>query len=145
MKKEDKPIIIENLFDVPAVKVWNALTVIDEMRGWYFSNIPDFKPVPGFRTEFDIKSEARNFRHIWIVKEVIPGKLIKYTWEFSGYPGKSATTFELEEKDGKTNLKLTVDVLADFPDDVPEFKTESCRAGWEYFIMQRLAEYLSIN
>jgi hypothetical protein len=37
---------------------------------------------------------------------------------------------------------LTVEVLEDFPDDIPEFRRESCIGGWNYFINHRLKEYL---
>ena len=61
MKTSDDPIIITELFDSPAESVWNALTDIGQMRKWYFENIPAFKPEIGFKTEFNIKSEERNF------------------------------------------------------------------------------------
>ena len=69
-------------------------------------------------------------------------KMIKYSWEFEEYPGKSTSVFEIIKENNQTKLRLTVEILEDFPDDIPEFKRESCIAGWEYFINNRLKEFL---
>jgi uncharacterized protein YndB with AHSA1/START domain len=104
-----------------------------------------FKPEEGFETQFNIRSETRIFLHKWKVTKVIPPKKIKYEWTFEGYTGRSTTLFELFGQDNSTKLILTVEVLEDFPDDIPEFKRESCIGGWNYFINNRLKEYLSNN
>ena len=142
MKKKDKPIIVEQIFNVSKSTLWNAITNIDEMRNWYFENIPDFKPEVGFTTKFNVQSEERNFMHLWKVIEVIPQKLIKYNWKYEKYSGDSNVTFELIEENDSTLLKLTVDVLEDFPEDIQEFKRESCVGGWNYFIKNRLKDYI---
>ena len=143
MKANDKPIIIEETFKTSLESIWNALTDINQMRKWYFENIPAFEPVIGFETEFNVKSDERNFLHQWKVTEVKPPEMIKYEWQYEDYPGRSATTFELKEQDDQVLLKLTVDVLEDFPDDIPEFRKESCIDGWEYFIKDRLKTFLN--
>ncbi len=143
MKTSDDPIIITEFFDSPVESVWRALTEIGEMRKWYFENIPEFKPEMGFKTEFIVKSEEKIFLHKWEVIEVTPFQLIKYIWRFEKYNGASSTCFELLKQDKQTMLKLTVDVLEDFQEDIPEFKRESCIAGWNYFINNRLKEYLN--
>ncbi|HMN23959.1 MAG TPA: SRPBCC domain-containing protein [Ignavibacteriaceae bacterium] len=142
MKTTDEPIIIEQTFNSSVESVWISITEIGQMQKWYFENIPAFKPVVGFETQFNVQSEERNFLHIWKVTDVQPIKLIKYSWEFEEYPGKSTTAFEISKENNQTKLKLTVETLEDFPDDIPEFTTESCRAGWEYFINGRLKEFL---
>ena len=142
MKIKDEPIITEERFNSSIESVWNAITEIGEMKKWYFDNIPDFKPETGFETQFDVKSEERTFPHKWKVTEVVPLKLIKYSWEFEGYKGKSTAAFELSRENDLTKLKLTIDVQEDFPDDIPEFRRESCIEGWKYFINGRLKEYL---
>ncbi|HUU44228.1 MAG TPA: SRPBCC domain-containing protein [Acidobacteriota bacterium] len=62
--------------------------------------------------------------------------------DYIGYPGDSFVVWELLEQDDSTKLRLTTHVRESFPDDIPEFKTESCIAGWEYSIGKRLKEYL---
>lgn len=72
------------------------------------------------------------------VTEVVPLKKIAYNWKFDDYQGDSFVTFELSGQDDTTKLTLTVIVAEDFP----EFKRESCIGSWDYFIKQRLKEYL---
>ena len=143
MKVTDKPIIVEQTFDSPINQVWDALTNIDQMRQWYFNNIHDFKPQVGFKTQFIVRSEERTFPHIWEVVEVEHLKMIKYTWQYDGYLGKSTSAFELSDEDGKTKLTLTIEILEDFPEDIPEFRLESCIGGWDYFINDRLKNFLN--
>ena len=142
MKIDEAPVIVEETFDVSAQAVWNAITVVEEMCKWYFDNIPSFEARTGFETGFMVTNEDREFPHLWKVTEVVPLEKISYEWRFEGYPGVGLVTFELAEKEEATTLKLTNTVCEDFPDDVPEFKRESCLGGWQYFIGQSLKEYL---
>ena len=143
MKINDAPIIVEQTFNSSVGSVWNSLTEIGQMRQWYFENIPAFKPEVGFETQFNVQSTERNFLHIWKVIEVQPLKMIKYSWEFEEYPGKSTTAFELSREDNLTKLRLTVETLENFPEGIPEFTRESCIDGWKYFINNRLRDYLT--
>lgn len=142
MKTTDKPIVVEQLFDKPTSIVWEAITEVDQMKNWFFENIPDFKPEVGFETEFDVRSEKRVFPHLWRIEKVIPNKLIKYKWKYEGYSGDSFVSFELTDLDQKTLLRVKTEVVKDFSDDIPEFRPESCKAGWEYFIQNNLKNYL---
>ena len=142
MRIDEEPVIVEETFNVPAAKVWEAITDHSQMIQWYFDNIPNFKPEIGFETQFIIENEGRTFPHLWKVTEAVPNKRITYTWRFEGYPGDSYVTFDLSEESGQTKLKLTVTVLEDFPDDIPEFRRESCVGGWNYFINNRLKEFM---
>ncbi len=145
MKKSEPTIIVEETFDSSIEKVWNSITQIDQMREWFFDNIPDFKPEVGFETEFIVKSDERVFTHQWQITEVIPLKLIKYNWKYEEYDGNAFVVFELTEQAGLTKLSLKNIVSEDFSDDIPEFRRESCIGGWEYFINQRLKNYLEKN
>ncbi|KUG25542.1 hypothetical protein ASZ90_004635 [hydrocarbon metagenome] len=145
MKKNNEPIIVEQIFENNIQRIWNSITDIKEMHNWYFENIPSFLPEVGFKTQFNIQSEERNFLHIWQVIEVIPARLIKYNWKYEGYNGDSNVTFELFDQNDKTKLRLTVEILEDFSEDIPEFRRESCINGWNYFIQNRLKEYLEKN
>jgi len=142
MTTKEAPVIVEQNFNVSAKVIWEAITNIHKMKLWYFNNIPDFKPVVGFKTDFDVQSDTRNFHHIWTVSEVIPFKKIVYKWEYSEYEGESFSHFEIEELDNQTKLRLTTIVTKDFSDKIPEFKRESCLGGWNYFIKQNLKNFL---
>ncbi len=142
MKKSDKPIIVEEIYDTDIATVWGAITETEQMRKWFFENIPVFKPVVGFTVEFDVESGARTFPHQWKITKVVPGKLIEYNWKYGGYAGEAIVTFELQRVKDSTKLILTDIVTEGFQADVPEFERESCIGGWRYFIQQRLKEYL---
>jgi uncharacterized protein YndB with AHSA1/START domain len=142
MKKEDEPIVVEATFNTSIDKVWDAITNHSQMIQWYFDNIPAFKPEVGFETQFTIENEGRIFPHIWKITDAVMNAKITYTWKYEGYPGDAYVTFELSELEDKTKLKLTVTILEDFPDDVPEFRREACIGGWNYFLNNRLKEFL---
>jgi len=142
MKLNEAPVIVEQHFNVPIKVIWDAITNIEKMKLWYFENIPDFKPLVGFKTEFNVKSEDRNFLHQWEIKEVQLLQKITYTWHFKDYQGDALVHFELFEKNNETILRVTNEIIADFNDSIPEFKRESCLEGWNYFIKDRLKNYI---
>jgi uncharacterized protein YndB with AHSA1/START domain len=142
MRKDEEPIVVEDTFNASIDAVWKSITEIDQMRQWYFENIPSFKPEIGFETQFSVQSEERNFLHMWKVTEVVPLKMISYNWKYEGIAGDSEVVFELFEEDNLTKLRLTHQVLESFPEDIPEFKRESGLEGWTFFIKTRLKEFL---
>ena len=142
MRENDKPIIVEQTFSTAIDTVWKSITEIDLMRQWYFADIPSFKPEVGFETQFNVKSQGRNFLHMWKVTEATPMKKIAYNWKYDGYAGNSFVVFELFKQNNFTKLKLTHETLESFPDDIPEFKRESGIAGWEFFIKKSLKNFL---
>jgi uncharacterized protein YndB with AHSA1/START domain len=142
MKASDDTIVVKQAFKASLDTVWRSITELDQMRRWYFENIPSFKPEVGFETSFNVQSGGRDFMHLWKVTEVVPLKRLSYDWKYEGYPGDSFVVFELSERGGATTLRLTVTVRKDFPDDIPEFKRESCIVGWQYFIKDRLKRYV---
>lgn len=138
-----KPIIVEHKFDTPVSKIWNAITVLSEMKQWYFAVIPAFEPKVGFQTNFTVQVEDRVYPHQWTITEVIPQKKIAYEWRFQGYPGLGLSEFELFEENNKTRLQLTFTVIEKFPDHLPEFKRQSGLDGWNYFIKESLPNYIN--
>lgn len=142
MKINEEQVIVEETFNASIESVWDSITIIDQMRQWYFENIPSFEAEVGFETQFNVENDGRNFPHMWKVTEVVPNKKITYTWKFDGYSGDSFVEFELFEQSNQTKLKLSVTVLEDFPEDIPEFTRESCIGGWEFFIKNRLKDFL---
>lgn len=143
INKRNVPVIVEQSFTNSKETVWNAITQLDFMKKWYFDNIPDFKPIVGFETKFNVKSTSRDFLHCWKITEVIPLKKITYEWTYKGIKGMGIVTFEISQTNKLTKLKLTSLGLETFPDDIPEFTYESCLGGWNYFIKKRLVEFLT--
>lgn len=145
MKASESPVIVEQIFNVPIIRVWKAITDLEEMKQWYFSNIDAFKPEIGSRSSFIVMSGERVFTHLWEVSEVVAPSKIVYNWRYAEYPGDSFVSWELFEEREKTRLVLMAKVVEDFPDEIPEFKRESCIGGWQYFIQQQLKAYLEGN
>jgi len=143
MKKTNPPIIVEQHFESTRENVWSAITDLNRITQWFFDNIAEFKPVEGFETQFGVQSEGRTFTHLWKLITVIPTEKIVYSWRYQEYEGDATLAFELAEEQGGIKLSVICDTLEDFPDNVPEFKRESCIQGWNYFIKDRLLNCLS--
>lgn len=142
MADTEKPIIVVQIFNTQISNVWGAITELDQMKQWFFENIGSFTAEVGFETQFNVQSQNRNFLHLWKLTEVVPMKKISYNWKYEGYPGDSFVMFELFEQHDSTKLRLTHQITAAFPQNIPEFKRESGIEGWNYFIGQRLKYYL---
>lgn len=138
----DTPFIIEQVYDAPIEKVWQAITEEDQMRQWYFPQIIKFEPVVGF--EFKFTDDGADFKKDWRVTRVIVGELIAHSWSYKGYPGSSEVTFELFKEERKTRLKLTHTGLASFPRD-PHFARHRFEEGWERIIRTDLKKNLEKN
>ena len=145
MKPIEPPIIIFHTYPTTTNRLWSALTDLHEMREWYFEALPDFKPEIGFKTSFLLENEGRKFTHQFEVLAVEPEKMIRYTFNFAEYDGDGHVTFEIEPDGNQTTLTLTSVVTKAYPSDIPEFKRESGIGGWNYFLKQRLTEYLASN
>ena len=142
MKKTDPLIIVEEAYKTSLINVWNAITETKEMKQWFFEQIESFKAEEGFETEFLVEVGDKKFTHEWKIVEVKRFQKIKYQWRYKEYTGDSFAFFELKEENGKVKLTFTAEVLEDFPDDIPEFKRESCIGGWNYFLKESLKNYL---
>ena len=142
MTDRAQPIIAEQTFDASMSTVWEAITMPDLMRQWFFSAIETFEPVIGFKTQFLIQLLERQFTHLWEIIDVVDGRKIVYNWKYEEYPGEGFVTFELFEQDGLTILRLTNEGLESFPDDIPEFARARGVEGWNYFIKESLKEFL---
>jgi len=145
MKTSDQPIVVEQELAASPARIWSSLTVLEEMHLWYFDNIPAFQAEVGFETQFTLTNEGREFLHIWKVIEVIPNKKLVVNWTFGGYPGSSNVHFDIVHHDNQTKIILSTEVLENYPEDIPEFRRESAVGGWNYFIKDRLYNYLKAH
>jgi uncharacterized protein YndB with AHSA1/START domain len=142
MSNKSAPVITEQFFSKNKKQVWNAISNPDEMRQWFFEDMPDYQPKVGFKTHFNVNSGERDFMHLWEITEVIPLKKIVCKWEYQGYAGVAFVSYELFEEINGCSIKVTASGIETFSDKVPEFRRESCEGGWKYFINQRLKDYL---
>jgi len=139
MKASDPPIVVESRVDAPIDEAWRTITEADRMRRWFFEEIASFEPRVGFETVFTVSTGGRDFPHRFRVVEVESPRAIAWDWSYDGHPGAATARFDLaEDPGGGTRVRVTFVVREDFPDDVPEFRRESCVGGWEYFVGERL-------
>ena len=143
MLANQKPVIVSQIYPVSSKVVWAALTQIEQMRAWFFNEIPEYKAEVGFNICFDVQATSNIFPHNWTVLEVIENKRLVTNWNYPGFEGDGNVIFDLLENDTQCTLSVTVNVLQDFDQNIPEFTRESCQAGWEYFLGDRLKNYLA--
>jgi uncharacterized protein YndB with AHSA1/START domain len=149
MRQEDTArqgdVVIYRVFDLPVNKVWKALTEPEEFKKWWG---PKGFTCPSSKMEAKVGAKYLNCmlgpdgKEYWstgTVKELIPEKKLVVTDHFSdskgniknasahGLPGNWPTelliTFELEEADGATKLRLQ-------HEGIPEEMHEDCKKGW---------------
>ena len=86
-------IIVEELYQAPLEKVWNALTDKDQMKQWYF-DIPDFRLEegavfnfyePGGNNLFIINAPSKKL--ILLRNLYIPGRIPKKAKDQQSLPG----------------------------------------------------------
>lgn len=142
METTNEPVIIERTFNVPANKLWKAITNKEQMKQWYF-DIKEFKPEVGFEFSFEGGPPDKVYIHVCKITEVEYCKKITYSWRFEGYEGISYVTFELfAGGDNQTRLKLTHAGLETFPVSNPDLAKHNFVAGWTDIIGRSLKEYL---
>ena len=141
MQPED-PIAVNQAFNAPIEKVWNAITIRDQMIQWYFDMIPAFSATVGFELSFTIHHEGKDYVHLWKVTQVVEKKRLVYDWKYAGYPGASYVAWDLSELNGKTMLHFSHHGWQSFPQDNPDFSRESGTKGWQHIIQNRLREFL---
>lgn len=136
-------IVVSQHYRKTTSRVWQAITKLEEMKQWFFENIPDFKPQVGFKIRFSVSTPNHDFIHEWEILEVVPEEKISYSWCYEGFKGYSTVTFSLAEKNNGCELTVQCKGIESFPQNMEEFKPQSCRQGWEYFIQEQLTNYLN--
>ncbi|BAX81389.1 SRPBCC family protein [Labilibaculum antarcticum] len=142
MSDRSQAIFVQQSFNKTREQVWNAITDLTQMQQWFFENIPDFIPEVGFETRFNVDAGERQFMHLWKITEVVPLEKIVYDWRYENISGVGTLSFKLLQEGEQILLRLTNKGMDSFPKDIPEFSRESCKGGWQYFINQRLNEFI---
>ena len=138
-------VVIHRVFDLPVNKVWRALTESEQFKKWWG---PKGFTCPSSTMEARVGGKYLNCmrgpdgKEYWstgVVKEFIPQKKLVISDSFSdkngnikpaseyGMPGdwprELLISFELEEADGVTKLKL-------HHEGIPEEAHDDCVKGW---------------
>ena len=142
MKRSDPVVVVERCFECSKEALWQAISDPSRMRQWFFPDIVDFRPEPGFTTEFMVDAGERQFMHQWEVTDVEHGRVLAYRWRYLGYEGAARSVFELDGDESSCALRISFPVDEDFEAEIPEFEREACMGGWTYFI-GALGDYLA--
>lgn len=136
-----EPFVIEQIYNAPVDKVWEAITDRDKMKEWYF-DLAEFRAEEGFEFRFEGGPDDRKYLHLCKVTEVIPGKKLQYSWRYDGYEGNSFVTWELFAEGEQTRLKLTHSGLETFPASNPDLDKKNFVAGWTDIVCKSLKTYM---
>ena len=137
----NEPIVVTQLVNAPAAKVWQALTDVQEMKTWYF-DMKDFVPEVGNNFEFEGGTETNKYTHLCTVIEVEPNKKLSHTWRYKGYDGDTLVTYLLEEENGQTRVTLTHAGLESFGTENPDFAKNNFVEGWNHIVKIGLKEHV---
>ncbi len=135
----------EFIYHTSPEKLWNAITIKEEMKLWYFE-VDDFEPEVGFEFRFWGGTENRQYLHICRITDVIPIQRLCYTWSYDGIPGITELCFEISSAESNlSKLKLSHAGFETFPADNPDFDPKNFDKGWEYILGNSLKNYLEIK
>ncbi|MCZ4222862.1 SRPBCC family protein [Pedobacter rhodius] len=135
-------LIVEHTYNVPANKIWSALTDNNEIKKWYFQ-LKDFKPEVGFKFDFlGGPEEGPHFLHLCEITQLIEERKLAYSWRYDGYPGNSEVCWELFEKADQTRVVITHSGIESFSENGKDFAKDSFKGGWTYFLNDALKNYL---
>ena len=137
-----EPIIITHAFDSSIDQVWNALSNEEELRKWYFP-VRDYKFEVGKFFTFFESEETNNYLHRCRFLNIIPKKLIEYSWAHPDHSkGSSVVKWEIQEEDGKTMVTLSHSGVENFADAGPDFARANYEMGWDSIVKNLLRNYL---
>ncbi len=141
----NEPFVIEQKYDAPVERVWQAITDKDKMKQWYF-DIKNFRLEEGFEFEFiGEDQDCKEFLHKCKILEVVPNQKFRHSWRYEGYAGESFVTWELFPDGNGTKVKLTHEGLETFPAEVKAFAKQNFVAGWTEITGKLLKQFVEKN
>jgi uncharacterized protein YndB with AHSA1/START domain len=146
IKREERQVVMERVFDAPRETVWKAMTDPDSIKQWwgprYLTTTIDKMDVkPGGVWRFiHHDPEGREYAFNGTYREIVPPERLSLTFEFEGVPGHIILqTLILDEQEGKTKLTSIADYegIEDLEGMVNAGMEEGARESWD-----RLAELI---
>ena len=146
IKREEKQIVMERVFDASRELVWKAFTDPDSLVQWwgpgkYTTRIDKIDVKPGGAWRFiQETSEGIEYAFNGEFRDVEPPEKLSFTFEFEGVPGHIVMqTLTLTEQQGKTRVTSVAayDSLEDLDGMVNSGMESGARESWD-----RLAELI---
>lgn len=139
--QKTEPVVKEIILNAPVSKVWSALTEKEQIAKWLMPS-EDFKLETGHTFKMTGKSKDVEYPHVCTIVEIVPEKKLVYTWAVKDKLSDTLVTYELEDSDGKTKLKLTHSGWDKAVLTEPGTGREDYNNGWEYVINTSLKNYI---
>ncbi len=117
----------ERVFNQPIEKVWNAISVGEEISAWFIK--ADFKAEKGYRYTFTASEENGCVNITGEIKKSDPYTL-SYTWIVDGTTAETTVTWKLEPVDSGTKLLLEHSGISNYEGDTAIKMFESFSGGW---------------
>lgn len=138
------PVQLERVYNTTIERVWNALTMEEQTKQWYFDFNGNFSLEPGHQFDWWAgPEEGQRWLHRGMIEEVIPLQKLSHTWEYPGYSGKGRVTWELQAiNSGQTKLKLIYDILEVFDPTEEALRRKNFLAGWKQLMLVELTTFL---
>ncbi|TWR25620.1 SRPBCC domain-containing protein [Mucilaginibacter achroorhodeus] len=105
--------------NAPQAEVWKGLTDPEIVKQYFFGTTVNSDWKPGSSITFSGEWEGKAYQDKGTIKEIEPGKYVKYTYwsSMSGTEDKpenyADVSYSLDENDGVTTLILTQDNIKD--------------------------------
>ncbi len=136
------PIIVKQSFNSPINKVWEVLSEESHLKKWYF-NVENYHFEIGSEYSFYESADTKQFLHKCRFLNIIPHKLIEYTWTYPSHSkGSSVVKWEIQEKNGKTEVTISHSGTENFADGGEMFVRSNFEMGWTSIVQTLLRNYL---
>jgi uncharacterized protein YndB with AHSA1/START domain len=122
-------IIKEHQFSHPITKIWDAITLEQEISTWF---IPaDFKAEKGYKYTFKHEAEDQCTTINGEILTVNPTSELVYTWVVEGTDIITTVSWKLTENENGTHLLLEHTGISNFSGDSAIAMFESFSGGWD--------------
>lgn len=136
-------IVKEHQFGHPISKIWNAITLEEEISTWF---IPaDFKAEQGYKYTFKHEAEDQCTTINGEILKVNPTTELVYTWVVEGTDIVTTVSWKLEENETGTFLILEHSGISNFPGESAVAMFNSFSGGWDRCITDLDKHLTAIN
>ncbi|WP_190808694.1 SRPBCC domain-containing protein [Flagellimonas sp. S3867] len=129
----------EHVFDHPIQKVWEAISIAEEISTWFIK--ADFKAEEGYQYTFTASEEHGCLNITGEVKSAQPYTLI-YTWVVENTTTETVVTWNLKETETGTKLYLEHSGISSYPGESAVKYFNDYNGGWNDCI-NSLTSFLS--
>ncbi|MGW9686258.1 SRPBCC family protein [Flagellimonas sp. 2504JD1-5] len=129
----------EHVFAHPIKKIWNAISVAEEISTWFIK--ADFKAEVGYQYTFTSSEDHGCMNITGEVKSAAPYTLV-YTWMVENTTTETLVSWNLVETDMGTKLYLEHSGISKYPGETAVKYFNDYNGGWDDCI-NKLSSFLT--